>query len=245
MISQNGNGANVANQKIIEKILGQLKMSPGDVAYEKKPRNVVLITSEYLPKDITQISLQCKNLAEGLVQKGVKTHVVTFDPWKEGQKTEIGGAEIHYVGNSIKSYSPLTWAITVGMEIGRVVANIYHDEGNIDLIHAHEWQMFPTGITLQNALRKPLVSSYYTVQEQRAPGITNGFTEAVKQIEWKASQEANSIHVNEDWMKFALLQFYSPPESKVNVFSPNTATWSKDIIRDYTWVLKNWREREI
>lgn len=231
---------NSANQKIIDKILKQLRISPSDVAYEKKPRNVVIITAEYLPKDITPISLQCKTLAEGLVRKGISTHVVSFDPWKEGQTTDIGGAEIHYVGNSVKTYSPLTWAITLNMEIGRVVADIYHQEGNIDLIHTHEWMMFPAGITLQNALRKPLITSYYTLQEQRTPGVMNGYTEAVKQIEWRASQDSNSIHVNEEWMKNALLKFYSPTESKVNVFSPEKPTWAKDIVRDYSWVLKNW-----
>ncbi len=238
------NTLNQMNQKIIEKILKQLRISPTDVAYEKKPKNVVIITAEYLPRDITQISLQCKNLAEGLVQRGINTHVVSFDPWKEGQTSNIGGAEIHYVGNSVKSYSPLTWAITLSMEIGRVVADIYHSEGNIDLIHTHEWQMFPAGITLQNALRKPLITSYYSLQEQRTPGITNGFTEAVKQIEWRASQNSNSIHVNKEWMKHALIRFYSPQESKVNVFSPEASTWTKDIVRDYSWVLKNWDTSE-
>lgn len=233
-------GLNQANQKIIEKILKQLRISPTDVAYERKLKNVVLITAEYLPRDITQVSLQCKNLAEGLVQRGINTHVVSFDPWKAGQTTNIGGAEIHYVGNSVKSYSPLTWAITLNMEIGRVVADIYHSEGNIDLIHTHEWQMFPAGITLQSALRKPLISSYYTLQEQRTPGVNNGFTEAVKQIEWRASQASSSIHVNEEWMKSALLQFYSPSESKVNVLKPETPSWAKDVVRDYSWVLKNW-----
>ena len=153
---------NRVNQKLLDKILKQLRVSPEDISYERKPKNVVLITAEYLPKDITNISLQCKSLAEGLVDKGINTHVITFDPWKVGQTVELGGAKVHYVGNSIKTYSPLTWAMTLGMEIGRVTADIYHEEGNIDLIHAHEWITFPSGITLQAALRKPLIVNYYS-----------------------------------------------------------------------------------
>ncbi|MCK4968786.1 MAG: hypothetical protein KAS12_07055, partial [Candidatus Aenigmarchaeota archaeon] len=64
--------------------------------------------------------------------------------------------------------------------------------------------------------------------------------EAVKQIEWRGSQLSNRIFVNEGWMKNELLKFYSPPEKKVNVVDTSDIRWTKDIARDYSWVLKNW-----
>ena len=230
------------NQKILEKIIKQLNLAPGDIEYSKKPKNVVLITPDYLPRTISDISLQSKQLAESLVHKGINTHVVTFDPWKVGFSDELAGVNVHYIGNTIKSYSPLTWAITTGMEIGKAVADIYHKEGQIDLIHAHEWSMFPAGLNLQAAMRKPLFVNYYSLQEQRTPGINNNFTEAVKQIEWRGSKLSDRIIVNEEWMKNELLKFYSPPEKKVNVVDPTNINWTKDIARDYSWVMKNWEK---
>ncbi|MCK4967976.1 MAG: hypothetical protein KAS12_02880, partial [Candidatus Aenigmarchaeota archaeon] len=119
------------NQKLLEKIMSQLNILPGDFQDSKKLKNVVLITPDYLPRTLSDISMQSKQLAESLVRRGINTHVVTFDPWKVGVIDEIAGVNVYYVGNSIKSYSPLTWSITVGMEVGKVVADIYHKEGNI------------------------------------------------------------------------------------------------------------------
>ena len=228
------------NQKIIEKIVGQLHINPRDIEQNKKPKNVILISAEYLPKDITPISLHCKSLADGLSARGINVHVVTFDNWKANQTVDMGAVKVHYVGNTISTYSPLTWALTLGMDICRVAADIYHQEGSVDLIHAHEWMMFPAGITLQTAMKKPLVVNYHSLQDQRTPGISNGFTEGVKQIEWRGSKDSRRIIVNEDWMKNELLRHYSPPQQKVNVVSPGADDWTKSIVRDYSWVMKNW-----
>ena len=241
-MENNGNQFNQQNlnQKILDKIMKQLNIAPGDIQDSKKLKNVVLITPDYLPRTLSDISIQSKQLAESLVCRGINTHVVAYDPWKVGVVDEIAGVTVHYIGNSIKSYSPLTWSITVGMEIGKTVADIYHKEGNIDLLHAHDWSMFPASINLQAALRKPLVVNYYSLQEQRNPGVCNKFTDAVKQIEWRGSQLSNRILVNEGWMKNELLKCYSPPEKKVNVVDMSNIHWTKEIERDYSWVLKNW-----
>ncbi len=228
------------NQKIISNIVKQLRINPDDAIQRKKPKNVLLISAEYLPKDVSNISLHCKSLADGLVDRGVNVHVISIDDWKAGTTVEMGAVKVHYIGNSIKAYSPLTWALTAGMDICRVAADIYHTEGNIDLIHAHDWMMFPAGINLQIALKRPLIVNYYSLQHHRSPGISNGFTESIKQIEWRGSFESRRILVNEDWLKNELVNYYSPPKDKVNVIEPHMDDWTKDIVRDYSWVMKNW-----
>ncbi len=228
------------NRSIIDRILNQLKFDVDDDISKRKPKNVILLTAEYLPRDLTSQALQCKSLAEGLVNSGINTHVVCFDPWKAGQAIELAGVNVHYIGNSIKTYSPLTWAMTLGMEVGRVASDIHHETGNIDLIHAHEWTMFPSALNLQAALRRPLLVNYYSVQDQRTPGVSNEYTEAIKQLEWRASEDSKRIIVNENWMKNELLKFYSPPSSKVNVVPPKGDGWTNSIARDYSWVMNKW-----
>ena len=46
--------------------------------------------------------------------------------------------------------------------------------------------------------------------------------------------------MNEDWLKNELVNYYSPPKDKVNVIEPHVDDWTKDIVRDYSWVMKNW-----
>lgn len=232
--------AHEQNKEIIDKIIKQLRINPKDIEQNKKPKSVLLISAEYLPKDITHVSLHCKKLADGLSEHGINVNVVCFDNMKVGQKIEMGAVKVHYVGNNISAYSPLTWALTAGMDICRVAADIYHDQGNIDLIHAHEWSMFPAGLALQAALKKPLIVNFHSIQEQRAPGISNNYTAAIKQLEWRGSKDSRRIIVNEEWMKREIIRNYSPPEEKINAITPKTEDWTKNIVRDYSWVLKNW-----
>ena len=39
-------------------------------------------------------------------------------------------------------------------------------------------------------------------------------------------------------MKDQLVQFYSPGEEKVNVVDPKASQWTREIVRDYSWVMK-------
>jgi len=185
------------------------------------------------------IALRCKTLAEGLVDKGIETHVVTFDPWKVGEQMKMADVNVHYVGNTIKAYSPLTWSLTLNMEIGRVVSGILHDRGSIDLIHAHQWEMFPSGITIQAALNKPFIVNYYSTEHHRSPNVSNPYVDSIKQIEWRGSHHSDRIQVGDEWLKNEVIKYYSPEPKKVNVVDPHASRWTKHVVRDYNWVLKN------
>jgi glycogen synthase len=235
----NLNNINSINQQIINKILNQVRYNQDSKELNDIPRRVLLFSSEYLPKDTGEIALQCKTLAEGLVDKGIDTHVITFDPWKAGINMEMGGVNVHYIGNNIKSYSPLTWALTLNMEAGIVVSKILHEQGKVDLIHSHQWEMFPSGITLQSALNTPFVVNYYSTEHQRNPFVSNSYVDSVKQIEWRGSQRSDRIIVGEEWLKNEIIKYYSPEPKKVNVVDPTKQRWTKNVVRDYNWVLKN------
>ncbi|MEA3229770.1 MAG: glycosyltransferase [archaeon] len=231
---------NEMNQILLRKILKQLKIDPNDHDTPYSPKNILIISAEYLPKDITPQSLHCKALADGLVDKNMNVNVISYDPWKAGQTVKMGNVKVHYITNSIKTYSPLTWALTVSMEINRKAADIYHTEGGIDLIHAHQWEMFPAGISLQAAFNKPVIINYYSLQHHRTPGVCNGYTDSVKQIEWKGSDKSQKVLVNEDWLKNEIIKYYSLEPAKVGVINAQEKHWTKQIVRDYKWVAKTW-----
>ncbi|MCK5234387.1 MAG: glycosyltransferase [Candidatus Aenigmarchaeota archaeon] len=234
---------NEMNQLLLRKILRQLKIDPEEHEVKHTPRNILMISAEYLPKDLTPQSLHCKSLADGLVDRNMNVNVISYDPWKAGQTVEMGGVKVHYVNNPIKTYSPLTWALTLAMEINRTAADIFHREGGIDLIHAHQWEMFPCGLSLQAAINKPLIVNYYSLQHHRAPGVSNGYTDSVKQIEWRGSKDSQKVMVNEDWLKNEIIKYYSPEPQKVDVVNSEEKQWTKKIVRDYRWVIKNWSNR--
>ncbi len=227
---------------ITEKIIKKLGIDEKDLVYEKKPKTVVLITPDFFPRMSNNIAYTTKEIAQNLAAKNINVHLIAYDPLKAGTTDELAGFRVHYVSNPVRAYSPLTWTLTLSMEISRIIADIFHNEGNIDLIHAHEWLTFPAGIHLQAALRKPLLVNYYSIEHMRSPGICNGYTEAVKQIEWMGSYESKRILVNESWLKEKLQWYYSTPPEKVNVLRPEDEEFDRKLVRDYSWVLKQWKE---
>ncbi|MCK5043233.1 MAG: hypothetical protein KAR51_04355, partial [Candidatus Aenigmarchaeota archaeon] len=96
---------NETNQLLLRKILRQLKIDPEDHETQNTPRNILMISAEYLPKDLTPQSLHCKSLADGLVDRNMNVNVISYDPWKAGQTVEMGGVKVHYINNPIKTYS--------------------------------------------------------------------------------------------------------------------------------------------
>ncbi len=226
------------NQYLLRQIMKQIKHDPRKLELQDVPKCVVITTPQFFPRDVTDISVQCKTLAEGLVEKGVKTHVIAPDPWKAGETTQIGGFTVHYVGDPVRAHNPITWAMTIGMEIARIVSNIIEREGHVDLIHSHQWEMFPTGIGLQAALGVPLVVNFYSTEYSRNPYVENNYTSAVKRIEWNGSHLSKGIFVNGEWLREEVLKYYSPEPKKISVIDPTREKWTRDVLRGYEWVIE-------
>ncbi|MCK5040389.1 MAG: glycosyltransferase [Candidatus Aenigmarchaeota archaeon] len=226
-------------QSIIEKILGKLKTDKTGASSHAE--NIVLISKDYVPKDVNEISLQVKTIAENLVQKGKNVHVITYDPIKAGQTTELGEVKVHYIGNSIRAYSPLTDALTLGMDINRVAADIFHEE-DIDLIHVHDWYMLPAGVLLQRAFQRPMCSTYYSVENVRCPDVVNNYTNAIKEIENRGCNESRKVMVKENWLKDEIINQYKPEEEKVDIINPDDEKDRKKLMKDYRWVMQNYEE---
>jgi len=241
-ISRENANLSVLSGKITEKIIKRLGISEKDIEFNKKAKTVVLISPDFFPRMSNEIAYTTNEIAKNLAIKGINTHLITYDPLKQGQIDEVAGFKVHYVGNPIRTYSPLTWSLTLSMEISRVIADIFHEEGNIDLIHAHEWLTFPAGMHLQAALKKPLLVNYYSIEHIRNPGICNGYTEAVKQIEWMSSVKSKKIFVNSDFLKDCIKKHYGVKENKINILDLSAEDFDKKIVRDYNWVVREWRE---
>ena len=228
-------------KSIIEKILNKLKTTDKSGA-SSHADNIVLISRDYVPRDINEISVEVKTIAENLVQKGKNVHVITYDPIKKGQTIELGEVNVHYIDNSIRAYSPLTDALTIGMDINRVAGDIFHEEG-IDLIHVHDWYMLPAGVILQKAFSRPMCSTYYSVENVRCPDVINNYTNAIRQIENKGCHESQKVLVKENWLKEEIIKQYNPLDEKVDIINPKDENDRKKLLKDYRWVMQNYDER--
>ena len=220
-------------KSILKKILKILDV--GEYAREerKKVKRVVLISPDFFPRRVSEISINLKELGEGLVEHGIDTHIVAFDPMKAEMVDEINGVKIHFVNTPVASYSPLTWSTAFSVDVCRKVADIFHNEGDIDLIHTHDWSTFPAGINLKYVLNKPLIVNFYSLEDERSHGVQNLYTASVKRLEYNATKESNKIHTTKPHLYDMIINTYEPAKNKTSLIDVSKEGWQEDVVRDY------------
>ena len=209
----------------------------------KKAKRVVLISPDFFPRVVSPVSVQVKRISEVLADKGIDTHIIAYDPLKADSSDEMGGVKIHYIGHYIRTYSPLTWSLTLSMDVNRKVSDIYHDEGPIDIIHSHDWTTFPSGIKLHRILNRPFVSNFYSIESWRSWNTINNYTLSVRNIEFKAGKESDKLYTINPWLKNEIVKEYNVDVNKVDVLDNGNPKSFKSVISDYNSIMKAWREQ--
>ncbi len=86
---------------------------------------------------------------------------------------------------------------------------------NCDIIHAHDWLAFPSGIEAKRATGKPLVVHVHATEFDRTGGA--GVNSEVYAIEKRGLEEADAIIAVSDWTKNTLISKYGIPQEKIEV----------------------------
>ncbi len=229
-------------EMILKKILKMLEVDEYADEKHKKLKRVVLISPDFFPRKVSEISVNIKEIAEKLVEYNVDTHIVAYDPLKHESNDEINGIKIHYISTPINAYSPLTWSAVFSVDICRKVADIFHNEGDIDLIHSHDWSTFPAGINLKAVLHKPLFINMYSLEVQRSGGVDNLYTRAVKKLELSAIDTSEKVHTTKHSVKDILIHDYRVGSDKLTYINPFEKNWQVRVIEDYKSAYKEYVE---
>ncbi|NPA38461.1 MAG: glycosyltransferase [Candidatus Nanohaloarchaeota archaeon] len=225
---------------VLKKILKMLEVEDYSSENHKRLKRVVLISPDFFPRKISEISVTIKDVAEKLVEHNIDTHIIAYDPLKYEASDEINGIKVHYVSTPINAYSPLTWSAVFSVDICRKVADIFHNEGDIDLIHSHDWSTFPAGINLNTALKKPLLVNLYSLEVQRSHGIDNLYTRSVKRLEKQAVHISEKVHTTKQSVKHDLLKYYDVSSDKITYINPLDYNWQVKVISDYKKVYEKY-----
>lgn len=190
---------------------------------------------EYPPRIVGQLADYLKDLAVQLVKNKVGVLVVTYHDYMTGLHDDPEGVKIYRVNNPVRTHiGVLTWVLTLNQEVERAASNIYYDvTKQIDLIDVHDWHFIPAAVTLKKALHIPFVYSVESLEDHRSHGANSPFNMAIRSIEWLGTYEAGKLLAKSDWMKDEISRIYRAPVEKIEVISPNSARWMKDILEAY------------
>ncbi len=199
---------------------------------------IIILSWEYPPRVVGQLSEYVKALATQLVTRKVDVNVVTYDEFATGETQEPSGVKATRVANPVKTHiGVLTWVLTLNQEIERAAANTYYSSGKkIDLIDVFDWHFIPAAVTLKIGLGIPFVYSVESLEDHRSPTANSSYNLAIKSIEWLGFYEAERVSVKSQWMKDEVTRIYKVPPEKIAVIPANSDSWIADTLKVYSGI---------
>lgn len=206
---------------------------------------VLILTWEYPPKRLGNVSEHVNTLAHELVRRKHEVEVVVLDDWRQGFE-DVYGVHVHRVANPVKTHpmaSMLTYAVTASLPFEAESSNIvyYHkqQQKSIDVIHAHEWLTVYPAIILKHAFNIPFVLTFHSLEGHRCHDRFSAPSIAIKEIEDAGMWESNEVITNTDWMRNEVLRYYgSGHAGKTNVVWPIGEDWVDHVVSVYQKVAK-------
>ena len=196
---------------------------------------LVILTWEFPPRIVGQLSHYVNSLAVELVKKGMDTYVVTYNDYMSGYNEGKDGVKAFRLSNPVKDQlNVLTWSLTLNQEFERAVSDIFYSVNRkVDLLDVHDWHCIPAAVSLRKGLNIPFIFSVDSLEDHRSHGASAPFNLSIKSIEWLGAYESERILVKSDWMKQQVSQIYKVPPQKIDTAIPYSSTWINEIVKSY------------
>ena len=198
---------------------------------------ILMLTWEYPPRVVGGIARVVYDLSRTLLKDGHDVTVVTYRdgdvPYFEDDK----GVKVYRVDNyMIHPNNFIDWIMQMNFNMVAKANELIAEQGNFDVIHAHDWLVAYAAKTLKNSYNIPIVSTIHATEAGRNSGIHDEQQRYINDTEWMLTYESAEVIVNSNYMKGELQRLFGLPYEKINVV-PNGVNLSlfNGIERDYNF----------
>ena len=184
--------------------------------------SVMMLSWEFPPRIIGGISPHVYYLSKSLARNGVKVYVVTCDFPGAPQHEVVDGVEILRI-DSYKNPSPdfATWVYLMNVNMQKEAAAIIKGlDGNVDVLHVHDWLVATAGIGLKHVFRKPLFATIHSTEIGRRNGIHFDYERMIHETEAWLTYEAWKVICCSDYMVSHVRWAFGLPADK-QIMIPN------------------------
>lgn len=182
--------------------------------------SVMMLTWEFPPRIIGGISPHVHYLSKSLARDSVKVYVVTCDFPGAPPHEVLDGVEVFRI-DSYKNPSPdfATWVYLMNVNMQKEAATIIKDlNGNVDILHAHDWLVATAGIGLKHVFRKPLFVTMHSTEIGRRNGIHFDYERMIHETEAWLTYEAWKVICCSDYMvSHVRWAFGLPPDKQAMI----------------------------
>lgn len=187
--------------------------------------NVLMLSWEYPPVVVGGLGRHVHALATSLAAIGHSVTVVTrhapgapLEEFKEGVRIVRAPQDPPLFPLSTPTL--LAWTMGFNHSLTRAALRAA-ESGSYDVIHAHDWLVTHTAVTLAEHLDLPLVATIHATEAGRHQGWLPGdLNRSIHSVEWWLAHRASRVLVCSSYMKWEVTKLLDLPQGKVDVI-PN------------------------
>ena len=182
---------------------------------------ILMLTWEYPPRVVGGIARVVYDLSRTLLKDGHDVTVVTYKDGDVPYFEDDRGVKVYRVDNyMINPNNFIDWIMQLNFNLVAKANEIIAEQGNFDVIHAHDWLVAYAAKTLKNSYNIPIVATIHATESGRNSGIHDETQRYINDTEWMLTYEASEVIVNSNYMKNELQRLFGLPYEKINVI-PN------------------------
>ena len=196
---------------------------------------ILMLTWEYPPRVVGGISRVVYDLSRTLLKDGHDVTVITYRDGDVPYFEDDRGVKVYRVDNyMINPNNFIDWIMQLNFAMLAKANEIISEQGNFDVIHAHDWLVANAAKTIKNSYNIPIVSTIHATEAGRNSGIHDETQRYINDTEWMLTYESSEVIVNSNYMKSELQRLFGLPYEKINVI-PNGVNINlfNGIDRDY------------
>jgi glycogen synthase len=191
----------------------------------KRPMRVLMLSWEYPPVVVGGLGRHVHALATSLAAGGHQVTVVTrhapdapLEEVREGVRVVRAPEDPPLFPLSTPTL--LAWTMAFNHSLTRAALHAA-DTDSFDVIHAHDWLVTHTAVTLRDHLGIPLIATIHATEAGRHQGwLPDEMNKCIHSVEWWLGHEASKVLVCSAYMRWEVSRLLEIAPEKVEII-PN------------------------
>jgi glycosyltransferase involved in cell wall biosynthesis len=177
---------------------------------------VLALSWEFPPRIVGGIARHVAELYPEFIKLGHQIHLVTVEFGQAPHYEVVDGVHVHRIAVAAEDEF-FHWVGNMNESMGRHGGKLILEDGEFDIIHAHDWLVADAAIALKHHFRIPLVATIHATEFGRHNGIHNTAQHYVFTQEKKLAHEAWRVIVCTDYMRREAERVLETPWDKIDV----------------------------
>lgn len=191
----------------------------------ERPLRILMLSWEYPPVVVGGLGRHVHALATSLAAAGHQVTVVTrhaedapLEELREGVRVVRAPEDPPLFPLSTPTL--LAWTMAFNHSLTRAALHACATDA-YDVVHAHDWLVTHTAVTLRDHLGVPLVSTIHATEAGRHQGwLPDDMNRCIHSVEWWLAHEANRVVVCSEYMRWEVSRLLELESDQVTVI-PN------------------------